>query len=174
MPCPVASLRFRAGAMAAGVSTADQDTLLAPAAAAVSSEEAASPGGRAKRPRIDYDDSIAKARAAMVKAQKDVADARRVARNERRKKQRLVKKAAALSPDDLERIAVLKRCGLHVSSPQVPALRAEHAATGSSAASGLNAEDRPEVGAAGSDIQHQSGPPSDPPARGSDDEHVPS
>ena len=41
---------------------------------------------RAKRPRIDLDDSIAQARAAMTKAMKDVQEARRVARNERRKK----------------------------------------------------------------------------------------
>ena len=67
---------------------------------------------RPKRPRIDLDDSIAQAKAAMKAAQKEVAEARRVARNERRKKQRLLKKAVTLSPDDLERIAVLKRCGL--------------------------------------------------------------
>ena len=48
----------------------------------------------------------------MKSAQKDMAEARRQGRNERRKKQRLVKKAAHLSPEDLERIAVLKRCGL--------------------------------------------------------------
>lgn len=70
------------------------------------------PARRAKKPRIDLDDSIAAARRAMLKAQKEVTEARRVARNERRKKQRLVKKASTLSPDDLERIAVLKRCGL--------------------------------------------------------------
>ena len=66
---------------------------------------------RAKRPRIDLDDSIQQAKAAMTKAMKDVQEARRVARNERRKKQRLVKKAGILSAEDLERIAVLKRCG---------------------------------------------------------------
>ena len=48
----------------------------------------------------------------MKAAQKEVAEARRQARNERRKKQRLIKKAANLSAEDLERIAVLKRCGL--------------------------------------------------------------
>ena len=72
---------------------------------------------RTKRPRIDLDDSIQEARAAMQKAMKEVAEARRVAKNERRKKQRLIKKAGHLSAEDLERIAVLKRCGLsHGSS----------------------------------------------------------
>lgn len=41
-----------------------------------------------------------------------MADARRNARNEKRKKQRLMKKASSLTAEDLERIAVLKRCGL--------------------------------------------------------------
>ena len=68
---------------------------------------------RLKRPRIDLDDAIARAQQAMKEAQKSVADARRQGRNERRKKQRLLKKASGLSADDLERIAVLKRCGLH-------------------------------------------------------------
>jgi hypothetical protein len=72
---------------------------------------------RTKRPRIDLDESIEQARAAMQAAQKRVAEARRVARNERRKKQRLLKKAVSLSPDDLERIAVLKRCGLSHMQP---------------------------------------------------------
>ena len=72
---------------------------------------------RAKRPRIDLDDSIQEARNAMQKAMKEVAEARRVAKNERRKKQRLIKKAGHLSAEDLERIAVLKRTGLsHASS----------------------------------------------------------
>lgn len=70
---------------------------------------------RPKRPRIDLDDSISKAKQAMKAAQKSVAEARKVGRNERRKKQRLLKKAIGLSADDLERIAVLKRCGLDTS-----------------------------------------------------------
>ena len=85
---------------------------------------------RAKKPRIDLDDTIAAARAAMQKAQKEVAEARRAARNERRKKQRLVKKAGTLSADDLERIAVLKRCGLG-SRPVAPEATAASSAAGS-------------------------------------------
>ena len=40
--------------------------------------------------------------------------ARTTSRNNRKAKQRLIKKAGKLSPEDLERIAVLKRCGLFV------------------------------------------------------------
>lgn len=46
------------------------------------------------------------------KAAKVVQDAKTNARNQRRKKQRLMKKAQTLSADDLERIALLKRVGL--------------------------------------------------------------
>ena len=157
--------------MAAAASTSDQESLPPAAAASIASEEAsASPKSRAKRPRIDYDDSIAKARAAMLKAQKDVADARRVARNERRKKQRLVKKAAALSPDDLERIAVLKRCGLSVGSPTVHAGCPGQAATGGSADSGLHRESLPESRAAGPDDGQQIERAGEHSGRGSEDE----
>ena len=86
---------------------------------------------RAKRPRIDLDDSIAQARAAMTKAMKDVQEARRVARNERRKKQRLVKKAGILSAEDLERIAVLKRCGFGPLSSGTSTATASSAASSS-------------------------------------------
>ena len=67
---------------------------------------------RMRKPPIDIDTRIAAARQMMKAAQKQVAAARSQARNERRKKQRLVKKAATLTPEDLERIAVLKRCGV--------------------------------------------------------------
>ena len=52
----------------------------------------------------------------MKAAQKSVAEARKIGRNERRKKQRLFTKAIGLSAEDLERIAVLKRCGLQNAS----------------------------------------------------------
>jgi hypothetical protein len=58
------------------------------------------------------DSYIDQATQAMKQAQKKVNEAKALARNERRKKQRLLKKAASLSPADLERIAVLKRCGM--------------------------------------------------------------
>ena len=157
--------------MATAAGTSEHRNLPPAAAPGASGEEAPAPTkARAKRPRIDYDESIAQARAAMVRAQKDVADARRVARNERRKKQRLVKKAAALSPDDLERIAVLKRCGLRVASTQVQAPSVEQAATGGSAGSGLNGASGPEPGPTESDDDRTSDRASEPSSRGLADE----
>ena len=67
---------------------------------------------RARAPRIDIDAAIFKHMEEIKRASKLVNDARRAARNERRRKSRLMKKAATLTPDDLERVAVLKRCGL--------------------------------------------------------------
>jgi hypothetical protein len=69
-------------------------------------------GRRLPRPRIDLDDSIAKAQESFKLAAKAMAKARAEARNEKRKKARLYKKCAQLSALDLERIAVLKRSGL--------------------------------------------------------------
>ena len=66
---------------------------------------------RAKKPAIDLDAAIRDAATAMKAAQKKVQEAKTQAKNERRKKQRLLKKAASLNAEDLERIAVLKRCG---------------------------------------------------------------
>ena len=158
-------------AMDAAAGAGDQGSAAPEAAAGISEEKASTPSkGRAKRPRIDYDESIAQARAAMVKAQKSVAEARRVARNERRKKQRLVKKAASLSPEDLERIAVLKRCGLHCPSREEQAPCAELPATAGSATSGNSGVCRPEpVPAASSDGQN-SGRADEPGAGESSDE----
>ena len=58
--------------------------------------------------------------------------------NDRRKKQRLIKKTAGLSSQDLERIAVMKRCGLFTSLQQLaPAADAQQfAAPGSSGSAG--------------------------------------
>ena len=67
---------------------------------------------RTPRPEIDLDGSMRKAREEMARAATEVARARAQIRNDKKKKQRLVKKAGALSAQDLERMAVLKRCGL--------------------------------------------------------------
>ena len=67
---------------------------------------------RQRAPRVDIDGSIAAAHAETKKAAKLMAEARREAKNEKRKKQRLMKKAAGLNSEDLERIAVQKRCGV--------------------------------------------------------------
>ena len=104
--------------MAGGTEPGAIAAMAAPASADAAAPAADAPAQhgqkkeRTKRPRIDLDDSISKAKQAMKAAQKSVAEARKVGRNERRKKQRLLKKAIGLSADDLERIAVLKRCGL--------------------------------------------------------------
>lgn len=96
----------------------------AEAVAADPPEKAPPSKGRKRRqlPRIDLDKTIEDAKEAIKKASKAMAEARVQARNERRKKARLLKKAATLSPQDLERIAVLKRCGLWEPSMGVPAL----------------------------------------------------
>lgn len=67
---------------------------------------------RLARPKIDIDAKITDLSADILKAQKLLKETKTLQRNERRKKQRLVKKAAGLSSNDLERIAVIKRCGL--------------------------------------------------------------
>ena len=69
---------------------------------------------REARPKIDLDERIREARQRMADAAKAISEARAEAKNDRRKKARLVKKASGLNPEDLERIAVLKRCGLFV------------------------------------------------------------
>jgi hypothetical protein len=69
-------------------------------------------------PRLDLDESIAAAREAIKQAKKDMMEARRVNKNEKRKKKRLLRKAAQLSSEDLERIAVLKRCELETRDAQ--------------------------------------------------------
>lgn len=89
------------------------------------SSTASSPGtpGRAKRqraPKIDIDKTIATFAATVKEQKKLAAEAHRLMRNEKRKKQRLVKKAATLSSEDLQRIALLKRCGLYVPGTEAP------------------------------------------------------
>jgi len=69
------------------------------------------PRRRAKPPQIDIDRHIQEARQALETAKREMKRSRQNERNHRRQKQRLMKKAAGLSADDLERIAVLKRCG---------------------------------------------------------------
>ena len=66
---------------------------------------------RVERPEIDLDANIRDARATIQRAQAALTQARQQAKADRRKKARLIKKACHLSPADLERIAVLKRCG---------------------------------------------------------------
>ena len=68
-------------------------------------------GRRRDRPAIDLDTSIQQAQQAAKDAAKALTKARAEARAERKRRARLIRKAGQLSPQDLERIAVLKRTG---------------------------------------------------------------
>jgi hypothetical protein len=105
--------------MAAAASAAELAAPATPVAGAPAGEEAAAGLAntperpkRQRAPKIDIDAAIAGYQTEVKRAAKLMADARRNARNERRKKQRLMKKASSLSHEDLERIATLKRVGL--------------------------------------------------------------
>lgn len=108
-----------------------------PVGATAAAKAKASPkqGLRRPRPTIDLDEYIKEASKAMKSAQKQVSACRAAARNERRKKQRLLKKAATLTAGDLERIATLKRCGL-VTDLELPPAPIAAPAAAASAASG--------------------------------------
>jgi hypothetical protein len=69
-------------------------------------------GKKRTHAKIDLDDKISEAMAKVKEAKANFKKAQLETRNERRKKTRIVKKAAQLSCEDLERIAVLKRVGL--------------------------------------------------------------
>ena len=72
------------------------------------------PRGRIlNRPTIDLDGSIEAAKQAARDASKGLTLARSEARANRKRRARLLNKAATLSAEDLERIAVLKRTGRH-------------------------------------------------------------
>ena len=104
-----------ASAAAAAVVASALDAASSRGAAAATEPAADDEAGRRKRPKtpkIDIDALIAQHMANMKNAKKLEAEAKKMVRNEKRKKQRLMKKASSLTPDDLERIAVLKRCGL--------------------------------------------------------------
>ena len=78
-----------------------------------SSAKAKAKTKRVPKPKIDLDDEIRQANSLAEMSRKMLSAARASSRNNRKAKQRLVKKASKLSPADLERIAVLKRCGLY-------------------------------------------------------------
>lgn len=67
---------------------------------------------RSRPPKIDIDARIASYVTERKQAERVLAAASAKAKAEKRKKRRLVKKASMMTADDLERIAVLKRCGL--------------------------------------------------------------
>ena len=73
--------------------------------------------GRARarpvRPRIDLDEQISQANKLAEVSKKLLSAAKTAQKNQKKQKQRLIRKAGKLSAQDLERIAVLKRCGLY-------------------------------------------------------------
>ena len=93
----------------------DEDVILASAAKAKGKAKGRGRGrGRAAVcPRIDLDEEIAEANRLAVVSRKMLSAAKTSQKNNKKYKQRLIKKAGKLSADDLERIAVLKRCGLY-------------------------------------------------------------
>ena len=106
---------------------------MAEARAAQPAPKTKSRGGRPKaasRPKIDIDDEITEANRLAEITRPMMQAAKAAQRNSRRCKQRLVRKAGKLSAGDLERIAVLKRCGLFLEDEELP--RTTSAASSSS------------------------------------------
>ena len=99
------------------------------------------------KPLIDLDEHIRDAQQAMKAARKQVLQARAQAKLEKRKKQRLMRKASALNVDDLERIAVLKRCALMPETTSADSKAAASSCSGSgpsAAAPARNQENKKE------------------------------
>ncbi len=95
-----------------------------------------------------------------------VTEARKQARSEKRKKQRLVRKAASLTPEDLKRIAILKRCGLW--QPSVDGVEAPIAGGETGGASG-SGSCNPAATSEPPALPPPASPPSDPEARSGDE-----
>lgn len=87
------------------------------AAAAVGAPKKKGRPSKSARPKIDIDDEIDQANRMAEVTKKMMLAARAAQRNSRRAKQRLVRRAGKLSSADLERLAVLKRCGLYIEPP---------------------------------------------------------
>jgi hypothetical protein len=69
---------------------------------------------RTKRPRIDIDEQIEEANRLAALLKKVQQSAKNIKKSGQRTKKRLLAKAGRLSGEDLERISVIKRCGLIV------------------------------------------------------------
>ena len=108
--------------------------------------KAAAAKGKARprpvRPRIDLDEQISQANQLAQVTKKMLHAAKVAQKSQKKQKQRLIRKAGKLSAQDLERIAVLKRCGLYADDEE-----------GTSAASGTSMgstdpDERPVLGPA--------------------------
>lgn len=105
-----------AAAAAAASESASSTTPATPSSCSSMQESPGTPSQkrkRAVRPPIDIDAKIKDLAKDIEAAQKLLRETKTSQRNERRKKKRLMAKASTLSSADLERIAVLKRCGLY-------------------------------------------------------------
>ena len=84
-----------------------------PASSQALSKAKAKGRGRPVRPRIDLDEQIAHANKLAEVSKKMLVAAKSAQKAQKKQKQRLIRKAGKLSAEDLERMAVLKRCGLY-------------------------------------------------------------
>ena len=100
-----------ASGAASAAAGAQQSALTSPAAEVASNKGSGRGGGRRRvvRPRIDIDDQIREANRVQDLLKKMGQAAKTLKKSQTKAKQRLIKKASRLSPQDLERIAVLKR-----------------------------------------------------------------
>ena len=115
---------------------------VAAAAAAVALPGTPSPPEKVARPaavrrkqgKIDYDFHIARQKLKMKDLSRELKKTKADSRNEKRKKQRLVRKAAQLTIVDLHRIAALKKAGIW--DPEQGLAEVPHAGADAAAASG--------------------------------------
>ena len=99
-----------AASAAAAASVPKADGRAQSAAANAAGTGKAAKGRRtAQHPRLDIDDQIAEANRVHDMLKKMSSAAKQIKKSQTKAKQRLIKKASRLNPEDLERIAVLKR-----------------------------------------------------------------
>ena len=111
---------FAQGAMSddRGTEGASSDRPPAAPTSAKAEAKASTRSKKAAKPKIDLDEEIRRANDLAAMSRKMLSVAKQTSKNNRKAKQRLIKKAGKLSPEDLERIAVLKRCGLFQEEDQ--------------------------------------------------------
>jgi len=98
------------------------------------------------RPRIDIDDEIERANELATIMKKLSHAAKMEQRNATRCKARLLKKCGKVSAVDLERLAVLKRCGLMQQDPVITSSTASASAGPASSSGGAAVQTGPSVG----------------------------
>ena len=106
---PAMSSAASSAAAAASVLKADGGAESAAAPAAGTGRAARQGRRSAQHPRLDIDDQISEANRVHDMLKKMSSAAKQIKKSQTKAKQRLIKKASRLNPEDLERIAVLKR-----------------------------------------------------------------